>query len=55
MRQKWEKSTDSDFEMIAGRREVFLGKLRERYGYSKQQAERELADWEREQVGSKVA
>jgi uncharacterized protein YjbJ (UPF0337 family) len=49
MRQKWAKLTDSDWEMIAGKRDEFLGKLQQRYGYSREQAERELQEWERTQ------
>ncbi len=54
MRQKWAKLTDSDFEMIAGKRQEFLGKLQERYGYTREQAERELDEWEREQTHARV-
>jgi uncharacterized protein YjbJ (UPF0337 family) len=54
IRQKWAKLTDSDFEMIAGKRQEFLGKLQERYGYTREQAEHELAEWEREQTHARV-
>ena len=53
VRQKWGKLTDSDWDQIAGKRDQFLGKIQERYGYSKEQAERELDDYERAQ--SRVA
>jgi len=46
MKQKLAKLTDSDWNMIEGKRDEFLGKLQERYGYSREQAERELNDWE---------
>lgn len=55
MRQKWGKLTDSDFEQIAGNRDKFLGKLQERYGYSKEQAERELDSWKYESEERRVA
>jgi uncharacterized protein YjbJ (UPF0337 family) len=42
LRTKWGKLTDSDFDQIAGKREQFLGKLQERYGYTREQAEKEL-------------
>jgi len=45
MRQKWGKLTDSDYEQIAGNRDKFLGRLQERYGYTKDKAERELDEW----------
>ena len=49
MRVKWGKLTDSDWDQIAGKKDQFLGKLQERYGYSREQAERELREWERMQ------
>ena len=55
MKQKWAKLTDSDWEAIAGKRDEFLGKLQQRYGYSREQAERELNDWERTQKHTRVA
>jgi uncharacterized protein YjbJ (UPF0337 family) len=47
MKEKWGKITDDDWDMIAGRRDQFMGKLQERYGYSREQAERELKEWDR--------
>jgi uncharacterized protein YjbJ (UPF0337 family) len=41
--------------MIAGKRDEFLGKLQERYGYSREQAEKDLSEWERNQGKTKVA
>lgn len=49
MKQKWAKLTDSDWDAIAGKRDEFLGKLQERYGYNREQADRELTEWERAQ------
>jgi uncharacterized protein YjbJ (UPF0337 family) len=42
VREKWGDLTDDDLDRIAGRREQFVGKLQERCGYAKQQAEREV-------------
>jgi uncharacterized protein YjbJ (UPF0337 family) len=55
VKEKWGKLTDSDLDVIAGKRDQFLGKLQERYGFTKEQAERDLSDWERSQGHSKVA
>lgn len=55
MRQKWGKLTDSDWEQAAGAKDQLLGKLQERYGYTKEQAEREYDDWERADRASRVA
>ena len=45
IRQKWGQLTDSDFEQIAGNRDKFLGRLQERYGYTREKAETELNEW----------
>jgi uncharacterized protein YjbJ (UPF0337 family) len=37
-RTKWGKLTDDDLDIIAGNREKLVGKLQERYGYSKDRA-----------------
>ncbi len=42
MRNWWGKLTDDDFEQIAGNKDKLIGKLQERYGYSREQAEREV-------------
>ena len=45
VRQRWGKLTDSDYEQIAGSRDKFLGLLQERYGYTRDQAQKELDEW----------
>ena len=56
MREKWGKLTDDDWTTIAGKKDQFLGKLQERYGYSRDQAEKDYNEWERGyNAGSKVA
>ena len=47
MREKWGKLTDDDWEAVAGKKDQLVGKLQERYGYSREQAEREYSEWER--------
>ncbi|MFN7993212.1 MAG: CsbD family protein [Bryobacteraceae bacterium] len=49
VREKWGKLTDDDLTAIAGKRDQFIGKLQERYGMSREQAERDLDTWERTQ------
>jgi uncharacterized protein YjbJ (UPF0337 family) len=46
-RQKWAKLTDDDLEFIAGNREHFAGRLQERYGIAKEEAERQLNEWQK--------
>jgi uncharacterized protein YjbJ (UPF0337 family) len=45
VKQQWGKLTDNDIEYIAGKREKFAGKLQERYGMSKQEAEKKADEW----------
>lgn len=45
VREKWGKLTDDQLDVIAGRRDQLAGKLQEAYGYSKDEAEREIGDW----------
>ena len=48
VRAKWGKLTDDDVDAIGGRKDQLLGKLQERYGYKKDQAEREIDSWLKE-------
>jgi len=41
VRKQWGKLTDDDWEEMAGEKDKILGKLQQRYGWSKEQAERE--------------
>jgi len=47
MREKWGKLTDDDWNTVAGKKDQFIGKLQERYGYSRDQAEQDYSDWEK--------
>jgi len=47
MREKWGKLTDDDWDMVAGKKDQLLGRLQERYGYSREQAEREYNEWDK--------
>lgn len=46
-REQWGKLTDDDLDVVAGRREQLAGKIQERYGVAKDEAERQVAAWER--------
>lgn len=46
MKEKWGKLTDDDMQVIEGKREQLVGKIQERYGSTKDEAEREVSDWE---------
>ena len=42
LKEKWTALTDADLVSIAGRRELVIGLLQQRYHYRKDQAETEL-------------
>lgn len=46
VKKQWGKLTDDDFATINGERDKLVGRIQERYGYAKDQAEREVRDWE---------
>ncbi len=42
---KWGKLTDDDLDVGAGKRDQLIGKLQEKYGLSKEEAEKEISSW----------
>jgi uncharacterized protein YjbJ (UPF0337 family) len=51
VRQRWGKLTDDDVAQIKGSRDILVGKIQERYGRSRQEAEEDLKRWADAQVG----
>jgi uncharacterized protein YjbJ (UPF0337 family) len=61
-REKWGKLTDDDLDVIAGKRDQLVGRLQERYGIAKDEAEKQadafvtgLSDADNEVVRKKAA
>ncbi len=46
-RQQWGKLTDDDLELVKGKRDELAGRIQERYGIAKDEAERQIDDWTR--------
>jgi uncharacterized protein YjbJ (UPF0337 family) len=46
-KEQWGKLTDDDMDVVAGRRDQLAGKIQERYGIAKEEAEKQLGAWER--------
>lgn len=42
VKMRWGDLTDDELDMIEGRRDKLVGKLQEKYGYTKDRAEREV-------------
>ena len=46
VRERWGKLTDDELDQVEGRREVLLGKIQEKYGVTREEAEKQLKDFE---------
>lgn len=42
VKEKWGKLTDDDLMQIAGARDKFVGKVQERYGIAKEEAQKQV-------------
>lgn len=45
VKQQWAKLTDDDLTAIDGQRDRLVGKIQERYGIAREEAERQLNQW----------
>ena len=45
--ENWGKLTHDDLDVVEGRREQLAGKIQERYGVAKEEAEQQVSAWER--------
>jgi uncharacterized protein YjbJ (UPF0337 family) len=45
VKEQWGKLTDDDLDVIDGKQEQLEGRLQERYGYAKDQAQKEVNSW----------
>ena len=48
-KENWGKLTDNDWTVVEGKRDQLVGKIQERYGITREEAERQLGDLERTQ------
>ena len=48
VKQKWADLTDDDMTHIEGDRDKLVGRVQERYGHSREDAERDVDNWRRE-------
>ena len=46
VKEQWGKLTDDDLDVIAGRRDQLLGRIQQRHGLAKDEAERQVHTWE---------
>jgi uncharacterized protein YjbJ (UPF0337 family) len=50
VREKWGQLTDDDFAQIGGKKDQLVGRVQERYGIAREQAERDVNDWLNEET-----
>ncbi len=49
MKEKWGKLTDDEFDVIGGKRDQLVGKIQEKYGCSRDEADKQVRGWEEAQ------
>ena len=47
IRTRWGKLTDDDLHLIGGQKEKLVGRVQERYGVEKEEAQRQVDEWHR--------
>lgn len=45
VKSKWSKITDDDLMNLAGKKDALVGKVQERYGLMKDEAEKQVDEW----------
>lgn len=46
-KEKWGRLTDDDLDVIAGKRDQLIGKVQERYGIAREEAEEQVTAFEK--------
>ena len=46
-KEQWGRLTDDDWKVIEGRNDQLIGKIQERYGCAREEAERQVAEFKR--------
>jgi len=47
VKERWGKLTDDDIDVINGRNDQLVGKIQEKYGIAKEEAQRQVDEWMR--------
>jgi len=47
-RQQWGKLTDDDWHYVAGKKDQLIGRVQERYGVSRDDAQKQADEWARQ-------
>lgn len=46
-REKWGKFTDDDWNSLTGKKDQLVGRIQERYGITKEEAQKQADEWSR--------
>jgi uncharacterized protein YjbJ (UPF0337 family) len=46
VKEQWGSLTDDELDRIAGRRDQLVGRIQEQYGITRDEAEKQVTDWE---------
>jgi len=46
-KEKWGRLTDNDWQIVEGKRDQLVGRIQECYGIAHEEAERQIADFEK--------
>ena len=46
-REKWGKLTDSDWQIVSGKKDQLVGRIQERYEVARDEADRQADEWAR--------
>jgi len=46
VKEQWGNLTDDELDRIAGRRDQLVGRIQEQYGITRDEAEKQVTDWE---------
>ena len=53
-KEKWGELTDDELDQMAGKRDQLVGKVQERYGIAKDEAERQVDDFYARNVDDRI-
>jgi uncharacterized protein YjbJ (UPF0337 family) len=48
VKEKWGELTDDELDQIAGKRDILIGKIQEKYGIAQDEAEKRIKEFEKE-------
>jgi uncharacterized protein YjbJ (UPF0337 family) len=47
VRERWGRLTDDDLDVIAGQQEQLIGRIQNRYGIAREEAQKQVDEWMR--------